>query len=329
MKTAMREPVHSLDVRALPLAARLTLALGRSWPFVRGRGRLLRAFNRQTSAAPQRLRTRLRGGKFNLEIPRHDATGLALILFGRHDAHIGPHEQYTIDLAIRLLAGGRASQVALDIGANLGAFAWQILERTSARCIAYEPQRELAELLERNATLNGLESRLRVRPIGLADFAGTAGFTVGSDNSGVGQLAEGNGEMSVAVNRLDAEFSETAWREVAVMKVDVETYELEVFRGAGELWKSHRPMLIFEVLAEALRDRGRDPREVGAYLREQGYVQFLVIDRVLHPVANGGHFISNVLALAPEHAELISGLKVDARFRPRPTSVSPIVHFEL
>ncbi len=317
-------------VNSLSLAARITYAVGRSWPFVRGRGRLLRSFRRQIETAPSHLRTPLKGGRFQLEIPRHDATGLSLILFGRHDAHIGPHEQYTFDLAARLVvASGDAGKLVLDVGANLGAFAWEVLQRTAVQCVAFEPQADLAELLNRNAALNQLESRLRVRPIGLSDSAGSVGFAVSADNSGVGQIVAGNAETQIAVNRLDAEFSGEQWQTVTLAKIDVETFELEVFRGAGDLWKSNRPMLIFEVLPQQMRDRGRDPRELGAYLRAQGYVEFLAIDRVLYPVANGSHHICNVLALAPEHLRVLSQLPVSRTFRPRPTAISPIFHFEL
>lgn len=323
--------MSTVTIRELPFPTRLTAWFARVWPWTRGRGRLLRLFRRQLEGCKPHLVTRLKNSRLELELPWQDETALALGLFGEHDAHIGSHERKTLEAAIALIgAAADESDVVIDVGANLGAFAWSIVEHTKASLIAYEPQPGLARLLEANITRNALGSRVTVCSIGLADFEGAAGFEVSDSNTGVGHLSDKPAAgMSISVRRLDTEFDAATWKKVRFIKVDVESYELEVFRGAGELWKQHRPMMIFEVFINLLRERKRQPAEVIDYLKAQGYVEFLAIDEYLHPVTTGVYALSNILALAPEHLDLLKSLPVKRDYRPMSTHVNPVVEFGL
>lgn len=321
---------NSINLQDLPFPTRLTAWMARVWPWTRGRGRLIRAFRRQLQGSPPFLVTQLKDSALVLELPWQDETALTLALFGEHDAHIGSHERTTLETAISLVKKTVGKTVVLDIGANLGAFAWSIIENTEAGVIAYEPQTDLGKLLQSNTARNGLDARLTVRPIGLSDFDGSSGFEVSASNTGVGHLSsQPETSMSVPVRRLDSEFDPTRWQQVGLIKADVESYELEVFRGAGELWKHHRPIIIFEIFINLLRERNRQPMEVIEYLRSQGYVEFLAIDEYLHPVSTGVYALSNILALAPEHLALLETLPVRRDFRPLSTHVNPVVKFAL
>src|SRR5688572_12213708 len=122
--------MSSIATDDLPFATRLTICAGRTWPWLRGRGRLLKLFRKQIAGDPRLLITQLKNSRLQLELPTQDETGLALILFGQHDAHIGPHEHQAVETALTLLRQNEEPGVVIDVGANLGAFSWAILEET-------------------------------------------------------------------------------------------------------------------------------------------------------------------------------------------------------
>jgi hypothetical protein len=66
---------------------------------------------------------------------------------------------------------------------------------------------------------------------------------------------------------------------VRVMKVDVEGFELSVFRGAREIIRRDRPALCFEFDPANMTRKGSDPAELVQMLLDSGY-QFAFHDRL-------------------------------------------------
>jgi len=145
--------------------------------------------------------------------------------------------------------------VALDVGAALGAYTW-ILNRKSRQVFSFEPGIRYGQLLQRTA----FASRVRVVRAAVGSVrARVAMYTPGSDVNALhsATLSVGNPVVALGVTRVHEveqvsldEFldqSIDAGRSVDLLKVDVEGYEMDVFKGAQRLIDRHHPLIICEI----------------------------------------------------------------------------------
>lgn len=126
----------------------------------------------------------------------------------------------------------------LDVGANLGAYTVLFAQWVGpgGRVFAFEPAPESRSGLSRQLELNGVETRVTVRPEAVAAASGTRLFQA-EGLRGDNRLALPHGPAPAAVctsvptTSID-EFCEQAGIEPDILKIDVEGAELEVLRGA-------------------------------------------------------------------------------------------------
>lgn len=144
---------------------------------------------------------------------------------------------------------------AIDVGANLGFFSFAF-SRIADRVEAFEPNPDCARFARRM-----LGSRARVHQVALSIEAGTVEFGVPVSEDGAvlhlgGKLkhadlpANKTLRYPVEVRTLDS----YAFKDVSVIKVDVEGGELEVLWGSRETIARDRPPLIVELLTGAYAD---------------------------------------------------------------------------
>ncbi len=141
-----------------------------------------------------------------------------------------------------------ANRVAIDIGAAHGTYAWH-LARIARECIAFEPQRDLADRLRISIP------RATVHNCALSDKTGTTtmriprqGRTVHTGHATIdpaNRLSEAAEIDSVEVevrtlNSFDI-------RDVGFIKIDVEGHELAVLRGARQTLERDKPILLIEI----------------------------------------------------------------------------------
>lgn len=162
----------------------------------------------------------------------------------------------------------------LDVGANRGIFSIYMSRAagSSGNVIAFEPQPELREHLEIVRAGFGL-SNLRIENVGLSSKpgellmrrpkagAGAASFHI--DPSAEWEAFE------VPVVRLDDFVGREGIASVRLIKCDVESHELEVFRGGEATLRRDHPMLLFECNHE-IASRG----EMFDFLQRLGYDGF-------------------------------------------------------
>ena len=148
--------------------------------------------------------------------------------------------------------------VALDVGAYIGTHAVLMgrLTGPEGRVYAFEPQRKAYRELRRNIELNGLANvtalryavgaETRVvemsppREIGVVDGEGRAvGRALGE-----GGVAVGVGGDRAELRPLDS----FGFRNVSLLKIDVEGFEDEVLAGAERLIRESRPVILLEIL---------------------------------------------------------------------------------
>lgn len=80
-----------------------------------------------------------------------------------------------------------------------------------------------------------------------------------------------------------------------LVKVDVESFELDVLRGGRRTFAERGTPLFLEIHNAMMRDRGVDPRSVIQQLRDYGYQSFQIAGRELSDDALLGSGIVRVL----------------------------------
>jgi FkbM family methyltransferase len=180
----------------------------------------------------------------------------------------------------------RPGNIALDVGANIGIYcvflSW--LCGPAGKVWAFEPVPETYWRLRETLTLNRCENVVAVEAA-LSDKRGSArmnlfepGFadlnTLGSPSAAMRSWKKISPVRSVEVpTRTLDEFCESEGIErINFLKVDVEGFELNVFRGAQRLLREQRiDYICFEIFQPALEDADVKSRDVFGALEAHGY----------------------------------------------------------
>ncbi|HKU65849.1 MAG TPA: FkbM family methyltransferase [Rhizomicrobium sp.] len=139
-------------------------------------------------------------------------------------------------------------KAGLDIGAALGAYTWP-LSRLCQSCIAFEPNPLQAAYLRR-----ALGKSVRIENCALSDQDGETTLLIplerGRDMAGLATVGSGEWlqgrevrRQTVIMHRLDS----FDLPPVGFIKLDVEGHELAVLKGAGNLLRRDKPILLTEL----------------------------------------------------------------------------------
>ncbi|HEY2324318.1 MAG TPA: FkbM family methyltransferase [Thermoanaerobaculia bacterium] len=258
----------------------------RVWPFMHGRGWILRAAKLLLGDGP--VRFDIGGGTF-IEGPLSD--WVIVWTFMRGHERDAPFQQ-----SLALLQPG---DVAIDAGANLGI--WSLLAaKRGARVEAFEPVPAMAARLRAHVESN--TARVSVNEVALgAERTTLPFFAVPDGNTGASSLArhhDASVETLVDVMPLDAFLDHAGF-----LKVDVEGAEILVFRGARRLLSSdHAPIVFFEVVDRFCGDFGTTAAGVKQFLIDCGYGIYRWDGRRFATVdVNEPHEQEDLFALKPRH----------------------------
>jgi FkbM family methyltransferase len=161
-----------------------------------------------------------------------------------------------------------ADGVILDVGANIGLSALAFAGLVPAgRILAVEPSPQSVAALRETLRRNGLEGRVTVAPVALADAPGELAFHEAAHSAGAHLMDPnmlsgiGGRQVRVPVTTLDALLAEYAIPALHFVKIDVEGFESEVMAGATESFARHRPVVFAEYNAWVLQAlRNANPR---------------------------------------------------------------------
>ncbi len=212
----------------------------------------------------------------DLKIFLHLGNDLSSQLFveGRYD----PNEFYFLD---KILSPG---MTVVDLGANEGLYtlfaAKHIVD--SGVVLSFEPSLREFQRLQDNLALNEEISNVQTFQIALSNTSGTQLLKVAADDhSGQNTLGDFVYEgvdclntETVTVRRLDDVLEELAVQSVDVIKIDVEGAEHLVFEGARKTLERDRPLILFELVDQALQKQGSSTNKLLSYLRDLGYKIF-------------------------------------------------------
>lgn len=215
--------------RTLPTAAQLFERL----PRVLRRHKLMRAWMAITGENPLQL-VRIRDESFGYADLSDGFLRLIVI--------DGNFEQEFFALADAFLADGG---IFLDVGANFGLLSCGLAERHGAKIKfhLFEPNRSLVSWIERSLARYPDVER-KINSAAVSDREGTVSFAVDSGQTGVSHIVPDGGEQ-IASMTIDSYLDREDIPLVALMKMDIEGYELTAVRGAAESLKSRRIRAVY------------------------------------------------------------------------------------
>lgn len=149
------------------------------------------------------------------------------------------------------------SNTIADVGANVGIFS--VLAKAnnpSASVIAFEPQPNIFEVLQKNNEINKFDIHCENNAI--SDSAGSVPFynhgpnTFSDNNTTSGSLNKtwrpiDQNSINVEAITLESYIRENNIESIDLMKIDVETLEYEVLVGYGDLLLKHEPIIVLEI----------------------------------------------------------------------------------
>lgn len=170
--------------------------------------------------------------------------------------------------------------IVLDIGANFGAFSLRLATHAFQHRIsgihihAFEPNAVVYKNYVDNLALNPPLSRL-VTPhfTGLGNEKGERSFQYPDSNTGAGRVMKLNasGQFSVQITTLDDFVTTLDPPKISFIKMIVEGFEPEVFKGGWNTIKTFRPPIFFEVTPEWYAENNSSVEEIVDELGTLGY----------------------------------------------------------
>ena len=179
------------------------------------------------------------------------------------------------DLPTQLLVQDclKSGDTFIDIGANEGMISLGASRAVgvAGKVISFEPNPAVREVLSRTIRLNGI-GNIEVRAAGLSDEAGEMTLFVPDINSGEGTFTAVEGVAGstvtcpVVVGDHDLDGVDPA-----LIKIDVEGFEMRVLRGLKKTLLRAKPAISIELIDRHLARDGQSAASVVAYLRTLGY----------------------------------------------------------
>lgn len=213
-----------------------------------------------------------------------EVQGVELVLPWSHRlpdyATWGPrYGQNLVDLARLIAASGPLT--VLDVGANVGDSALQILNAADGKVLCVEGDKAYLEFLHRNVDADPRVSVVEVLLTPEEQESGRTAVRTG----GTTRFVDGRGQdamPTVSTARLRQEHPEFA--DLRLVKSDTDGYDVELIPAIAEAWADARPVLFFEYDPYLTRLAGLDPVAVWPRLERLGYHRVGVWDNGAAPL---------------------------------------------
>lgn len=175
----------------------------------------------------------------------------------------------------------RSGDTVLDIGANIGMVTLGLskLVGKNGKVYAFEPNPALQQNLEDTFKRNQV-SNVRLHPVALGSKQGQLKLRIPVGNAGAASLIRcrnlSNFDVfEVPVRTLSEIVTEERIKSIRLIKIDVEGFEAEVFRGGHDVLRRIRPEAILFEMNERLEGTVSD-QPVFEILRDFGYGFFSI-----------------------------------------------------
>lgn len=191
-----------------------------------------------------------------------------------------PYGQNLVELA-RLLAEAAPPLTVLDVGANVGDSAVQILHATDGAVLCVEGDKAYLEYLRINA---GDDDRITIVESLLA-VDELEGATTAVRTGGTTRFTQGDGADAMpSIRPDDLRDAHPDFADLRLVKSDTDGYDVALVPGIAAAWQASRPVLFFEYDPYLTRIAGLDPLAVWARLEALGYHDIAVWNHAGAPV---------------------------------------------
>lgn len=148
----------------------------------------------------------------------------------------------------------------LDVGANIGNHTVYFgLFTPSDKVYSIEANPSVVAVFKKNIQLNKLSKKVRLFNVAAGKQSGTGGLSiVASDEVGGTQIVEGD---DIPIKSIDS----LGLKDVSVVKMDIEGYEMEALKGMRDLIQRYEPEMFIEVTTND------DYKNTLGFLRQYGY----------------------------------------------------------
>ncbi|HSX12955.1 MAG TPA: FkbM family methyltransferase [Chlamydiales bacterium] len=139
----------------------------------------------------------------------------------------------------------REGTIAIDIGAHIGIHTITMSKKvgSTGRVISFEPQFKIFRELYQNIKLNACDHNVILLRNALGDYEGQVEMSIRNPENEGGTSIGRDGDIA-DMRTLDSFNLDN----VSFIKIDVESYELNVLRGAKETIQRNKPVIVFEIL---------------------------------------------------------------------------------
>lgn len=223
-------------------------------------------------------------GTFRLRLPDHKSININLNYTCWHGRLLfwDGFKGYEHEVTRQFIELIRDKEVFLDIGANIGYYS--LLAKTynpKLQVHAYEPLPDAVHFLEKNIRINGFE-HCQVHQLALADKNGASVFEsrvskdfpnekyqIAGDSSLVNYDNTARKQIKVRLQTLDDFIYEKGITRVDYIKMDTETTEHLILKGAESTIKKFRPLIQCEVI------KGQQEADLKAQIKALDYSVYL------------------------------------------------------
>jgi len=224
----------------------------------------------------------------------------------RYRLDISDYMQYCIYFGIeieprhRLYGLVENGTTVIDVGTNIGETLLNFAKLNGdGRNIGFEPVPHLYEKARTNIELNDL-GNIELINKGLGSSEETLSFRESSENNSGGTfLTRENGAdgRSVDVVTLDDFVSKNEVKDISLIKIDVEGFEMEVLKGASQVLQDLKPMLFVEIDDSFLARQQSSANAVFDLLTLHGY-------RIENALSGEG--VNSGSAISGKHLDIIA-----------------------
>jgi FkbM family methyltransferase len=193
------------------------------------------------------------------------------------------HELHLVSVYGRILAAHKGAVV--DVGANLGQTLAKVLALDPSRAyVGFEPQVACCFFVDQFLKDNAL-SNCKILPVALSDTNGIGIIHATDPYDVMASLRDEHAcarqyrhQSFVPLRKGDDILDELGVKDIALIKIDVEGFELQVLKGLRHRLAAQKPVLVFEVLPNfegTQRTMLSESKRKEASANAEGIYQFL------------------------------------------------------
>jgi FkbM family methyltransferase len=176
-----------------------------------------------------------------------------------------PETSYQQDILNWAISNVKNFNLAVDVGANVGLHSVRFAQKFS-QVECFEPFSINYECLEKNVS-TFTNVKLHKKALGSINKMEAISLPKDLDNSGAVSFVDfKNSERELIHESVEIKTLDDYNLSPDLIKIDTQSYELEVLRGARNTLEKHKPVLIIEV------GKGKPLQDIQEYLNQFGYV---------------------------------------------------------